>query len=140
MSASSRRAAKISAPTSASETAHSSAENGRTSTSKATGNDQEVLVFGDRESNEGVSEVEGEDEEEERKDEILERKLVRKIDLRLCTIAGILCSLNLLDSGVISSASVTSIFTDLGLGEGNRYVSCLFLFCSSLNKCGCLEE
>jgi hypothetical protein len=54
-----------------------------------------------------------------------ERKLVRKIDLRLCTIAGILCSLNLLDSGIISSASVTSIFTDLGLGVGNRYVSVL---------------
>lgn len=29
-------------------------------------------------------------------DRDLERKLVRKIDLRLCTIAGILCSLNLL--------------------------------------------
>jgi hypothetical protein len=51
----------------------------------------------------------------------LERKLVRKIDLRLCTIAGILCSLNLLDSGIISSASVTTIFEDLGLGVGNRY-------------------
>lgn len=37
----------------------------------------------------------------------LEKSLVRKIDLRLCTIAGILCSLNLLDSGIISSASVT---------------------------------
>jgi hypothetical protein len=56
----------------------------------------------------------------------LERKLVRKIDLRLCTIAGILCSLNLLDSGIISSASVTSIFEDLGLGVGDRYVSCFF--------------
>lgn len=51
----------------------------------------------------------------------LERRLVRKIDWRLCTIAGILCSLNLLDSGIISSASVTSIFADLGLGVGNRY-------------------
>ncbi len=51
----------------------------------------------------------------------LEKKLVRKIDWRLCTIAGILCSLNLLDSGIISSASVTSIFEDLGLGVGNRY-------------------
>ncbi len=53
----------------------------------------------------------------------LERRLVRKIDWRLCTIAGILCSLNLLDSGIISSASVTSIFKDLDLGIGNRYVS-----------------
>lgn len=71
--------------------------------------------------------------------ERVERRLVRKIDVRLCTIAGILCSLNLLDrfevlpnnlnrvlifcSGIISSASVTSIFGDLGLGVGNRYVS-----------------
>ncbi len=62
---------------------------------------------------------------------VLERKLVRKIDLRLCTIAGILCSLNLLDSGIISSASVTSIFKDLGLGVGNRYVSFL---------CFCVED
>jgi len=62
----------------------------------------------------------------------LEGKLVRKIDLRLCTIAGILCSLNLLDSGIISSASVTSIFADLGLGVGNRYVSFAFLFFSFL--------
>jgi len=29
--------------------------------------------------------------------ERMERKLVRKIDIRLCTIAGVLCSLNLLD-------------------------------------------
>lgn len=53
----------------------------------------------------------------------LERALIRKVDLRLCSIAGILCSLNLLDSGIISSASVTTIFDDLGLGVGNRYVS-----------------
>lgn len=54
----------------------------------------------------------------------LERKLVRKVDWRLCTIAGILCSLNLMDSGIISSASVADdFFTDLGLGVGNRYVS-----------------
>ena len=29
--------------------------------------------------------------------ERMERRLVRKIDIRLCTIAGVLCSLNLLD-------------------------------------------
>ncbi|ESZ94131.1 hypothetical protein SBOR_5485 [Sclerotinia borealis F-4128] len=52
----------------------------------------------------------------------LERRLVRKVDWRLCTIAGILCSLNLMDSGIISSASVADdFFTDLGLGVGNRY-------------------
>lgn len=66
-----------------------------------------------------------------------ESKLRRKVDLRLCSIAGILCSLNLLDSGIISSASVTTsvssltgkdcvlklyrMLKDLSL-EGNRYV------------------
>lgn len=57
----------------------------------------------------------------------LEKRLRRKIDLRLCTIAGILCSLNLLDSGVISSASVTSMLTDLDL-TGNRYSVSIFIF------------
>ena len=57
----------------------------------------------------------------------LEAKLRRKVDLRLCTIAGILCSLDLLDSGVISSASVTSMIEDLGL-EGNRYSVAIFIF------------
>ncbi|KAK5174146.1 uncharacterized protein LTR77_001226 [Saxophila tyrrhenica] len=60
-------------------------------------------------------------------DEQLERRLRLKVDLRLCTIAGILCSLNLLDSGVISSASVTSMISDLGL-EGNRYSVSIFIF------------
>ena len=55
------------------------------------------------------------------------RRLRLKVDLRLCTIAGILCSLNLLDSGVISSASVTSMRTDLGL-TGTRYSVSIFIF------------
>lgn len=59
---------------------------------------------------------------------VLERKLVSKIDWRLCTIAGILCSLNLLDSGIISSASVTSIFEDLDLGRGNRYSVAILVY------------
>ncbi|KAK2810243.1 hypothetical protein FQN50_003213 [Emmonsiellopsis sp. PD_5] len=57
----------------------------------------------------------------------LERKLRLKVDIRLCTIAGILCSLNLLDSGIISSASVTSMMKDLSL-EGNRYSVSIFIF------------
>ncbi|EER39002.1 MFS transporter [Histoplasma capsulatum H143] len=57
----------------------------------------------------------------------LERKLRLKVDIRLCTIAGILCSLNLLDSVIISSASVTSMMTDLSL-EGNRYSVAIFIF------------
>lgn len=60
-------------------------------------------------------------------DKALERRLRRKIDLRLCTIAGLLCSLNLLDSGVISSASVTSMPADLDL-TGNRYSVSIFIF------------
>lgn len=60
-------------------------------------------------------------------DEALERRLRLKVDLRLCTIAGILCSLNLLDSGVISSASVTSMIQDLDL-SGNRYSVAIFIF------------
>ncbi|KAH6886250.1 permease of the major facilitator superfamily [Thelonectria olida] len=57
----------------------------------------------------------------------IERRLRFKIDLRLCTIAGLLCSLNLLDSGVISSASVTSMTSDLDL-TGNRYSVSIFIF------------
>ena len=57
----------------------------------------------------------------------LERRLRLKVDLRLCTIAGVLCSLNLLDSGVISSAAVTSMPADLGL-TGNRFSVAVFVF------------
>lgn len=61
-------------------------------------------------------------------DEELEKKIRLKVDLRLCSIAGILCSLNLLDSGVISSASVTSMLSDLELNVGNRYSVSIFIF------------
>src|SRR4051812_32389961 len=57
-----------------------------------------------------------------------EDKIRLKIDLRLCSIAGILCSLDLLDSGVISSASVTSMLSDLQLDQGNRYSVSIFIF------------
>lgn len=60
-------------------------------------------------------------------DSTLEGRLRLRVDLRLCTIAGILCSLNLLDSGVISSASVTSMLSDLDL-TGNRYSVSIFIF------------
>ncbi|KAI5283196.1 hypothetical protein KEM54_002335 [Ascosphaera aggregata] len=56
-----------------------------------------------------------------------EAVLRRKVDLRLCTIAGILCSLNLIDSGIISSASVTTMFEDLSL-HGQRYSVSIFIF------------
>jgi MFS family permease len=57
-----------------------------------------------------------------------EKNIRLKVDLRLCSIAGILCSLNLLDSGVISSASVTSMLSDLELNVGNRYSVSIFIF------------
>lgn len=82
--------------------------------------------------NDSVDNGFGDGDEVVRRD--MERRLVRKIDLRLCTIAGILCSLNLLDSGIISSASVTTIFEDLGLGVGNRYVSFEFLILCWLRR------
>lgn len=74
---------------------------------------------------ESVREVQDEEREgnvaQER--DILEEKwqesIRLKVDLRLCSIAGILCSLNLLDSGVISSASVTSMLSDLELDVGS---------------------
>ena len=59
--------------------------------------------------------------------DVNDKKLRRKIDLRLCTIAGILCSLDLLDSNVISSASVTSMIEDLDL-SGNRFSVAIFIF------------
>lgn len=68
-----------------------------------------------------------EDEEASEAAKALERRLRLKVDLRLCSIAGILCSLNLLDSGVISSASVTSMLSDLDL-TGNRYSVSIFIF------------
>lgn len=61
-------------------------------------------------------------------DDALGRRIRRKVDLRLCTIAGILCSLNLLDSGVLSSAAVTSMLSDLGLDHGNRFSVSIFIF------------
>lgn len=57
-----------------------------------------------------------------------EKRIRLRVDLRLCSIAGILCSLNLLDSGVISSASVTSMLHDLELDVGNRYSVSIFIF------------
>lgn len=61
--------------------------------------------------------------------ELAEQRRIRlHVDLRLCSIAGILCSLNLLDSGVISNAAVTSMLTDLELDKGNRYAVSIFIF------------
>ena len=57
----------------------------------------------------------------------IERRMRLKVDLRLCTISGLLCSLHLLDSGIVSSASVTSMTDDLEL-YGNRFSVAIFIF------------
>ena len=64
---------------------------------------------------------------DESEDKAAERRVRLKVDLRLCSIAGLLCSLNLLDSGIISSASVTSMLKDLNL-EGDRYSASILIF------------
>lgn len=56
----------------------------------------------------------------------LDKRIMRKIDLRLCTIAGILCALDLIDSSVMSSASATSMPQDLGL-VGGRYSTAVWI-------------
>lgn len=50
-----------------------------------------------------------------------------KIDLRLCTIAGLLCAMDLIDGNIMSSASATSMPADLRL-TGNRYSMAIWLF------------
>ena len=87
--------------------------------------ESETLVDGTPKSA-TVSENPYESDHDERKR--LEKRLRFKVDLRLCTIAGLLCSLNLLDSGIISSASVTSMLQDLGLDQGNRYSVSILIF------------
>lgn len=92
----------------------------------------ESSIFGDAQDREDgssktrlVTEADQLDEVELEKSE---KKLRTKVDFRLCTIAGLLCSLNLLDSGIISSASVTSMLSDLGLDKGNRYSISILIF------------
>lgn len=43
----------------------------------------------------------------------IERRLVTRVDWRLCSIAGILCSLNLLDSGMFSLLSRKTAWKDV---------------------------
>lgn len=57
----------------------------------------------------------------------LEKKIRLKTDIRLCSIAGVLCCLNLLDSGILSSASVTTMQEDLNL-QGSHYSVSIFIF------------
>ncbi|KAF2750576.1 MFS general substrate transporter [Sporormia fimetaria CBS 119925] len=96
------------------------------------GSSKGLPLSGEEEEVHGIVEVtqEEHDSENDAQDDklALEHRIRFKVDIRLCTIAGILCSLNLLDSGVISSASVTSMLSDLGLDQGNRYSVSIFIF------------
>jgi len=78
-----------------------------------------------------ISEISEREDENDQNQQALkessEKAIRRRVDLRLCTIAGILCSLDLLDSGIISSASVTTMFQDLDL-QGSRYSVSIFIF------------
>ena len=92
----------------------------------------ESSLFGDAQNREDgsprtklVAEADQQDEAELQK---REKTLRTRVDVRLCTIAGLLCSLDLLDSGIISSASVTSMLSDLGLDQGNRYSFSILIF------------
>ena len=67
------------------------------------------------------------DNDNEHEDTRLEKNIRLKIDIRLCSIAGLLCCLNLLDSGILSSASVTSMLHDLNL-QGSRYSASIYTF------------
>ncbi|KAJ5915422.1 Major facilitator superfamily domain general substrate transporter [Penicillium verhagenii] len=71
----------------------------------------------------------GNDNEGQEYEELaLEAKVRWKVDLRLCSIASLLCSLNLLDSGILSSAAVTTMLSDLQLNQGSRYSVSIFIF------------
>ncbi|KAF2132758.1 hypothetical protein P153DRAFT_428806 [Dothidotthia symphoricarpi CBS 119687] len=90
----------------------------------ALGRDSESEARDEDEQQQGITSA----EEEDRVEEEWQSTIKLKVDLRLCSIAGVLCSLNLLDSGVISSASVTSMLGDLELDVGNRYSVSIFIF------------
>ncbi|KAL3465363.1 major facilitator superfamily domain-containing protein [Aspergillus heterothallicus] len=64
----------------------------------------------------------------------IEARIRRKTDLRLCSIAGILAGLNLLDSGILASASVTTLNQDLDL-QGQRYSVSIFIYTVSSIVC-----
>lgn len=92
--------------------------------------DRPTAIAGIDRSDDGAveeREVDADETQELIQQKELESRLRRKVDLRLCTIAGILCSLNLLDSGIISSASVTTMLEDLDL-KGTRYSVSIFIF------------
>ncbi|KAF2397518.1 MFS general substrate transporter [Trichodelitschia bisporula] len=57
-----------------------------------------------------------------------EKRLRLILDLRLCSIAGLLCAWNLIDSGIISSAVVTSMLEDLDLDHGNHLALSIIVF------------
>lgn len=57
-----------------------------------------------------------------------EKKIQLKVYMRRCTISGLLCSLSLPDSGIISSAFVSSMLGDLGRDQDLRYPVFILIF------------
>ena len=72
--------------------------------------------------------ISGSEHGEEAEYDLRQRKLRLKVDFRLCTIAALLASLQLLDNNIISSASVTSMLGDLGLDQGNRFSVAILIY------------
>lgn len=89
-------------------------------TTSAEGGSTRVSDAGD------LASVSGSDSGSDAPPPALDRRIVRKVDWRLCTIAGLLCALDLIDSGIMSSASATSMPADLGL-TGGRYSTAIWI-------------
>ncbi len=103
-----------------------------TTTTSAVGLDQEYMYSAEGWAGAGTGagtvELEGEGREgQDENKKALDRRIRRKVDLRLCTIAGLLCALDLIDSGIMSSASATTMPDDLGL-RGDRYAMAIWIF------------
>lgn len=65
---------------------------------------------------------------EERFDEIEEKRILRKIDLRLITVTGILYCISLIDRANMSAANIAGMATDLQLVRNDYNVASLVFF------------
>ena len=57
-----------------------------------------------------------------------EKRLQIKVDLKLCIIANLLCSLNLFDNDIILSTLIINMLSDLDLNQRNRYFVFILIF------------
>ena len=56
-----------------------------------------------------------------------QRSIIHRIDRRLVTTVGIMYCISLMDRTNLSAANIAGMQTDLGLGQGTRYVGCKVL-------------